>query len=97
MAKEIEVKFPDGGVIKEGVGNIGEDTMPEAIIPSDKLPELLKANPIVDAIKSIAALPQVDRLVLYNRLDIIMNYDREKASHGIDNCAHLFDEAIKSL
>jgi hypothetical protein len=55
------------------------------------------ASPIADVIKSIAALTQVDRLVLYSRLDIIINHDREKASHGADGGTHLFDEAIKSL
>lgn len=54
-------------------------------------------NPVADVIKSISALPQVDRLVLYSRLDIIINHDREKASHGADGGTHLFDEAIKSL
>jgi hypothetical protein len=54
-------------------------------------------NPIADIIKSIGALQQVDRLVLYNRLDIIINHDREKASAGADGGTHLFDEAIKSL
>ena len=56
-----------------------------------------KATPLAKTMKSIAALPQVDRLVLYSRLDTIMNHDREKASHGVDACGHLFDEAIKSL
>ena len=56
-----------------------------------------KASPLSDVMKSIASLSQVDRLVLYTRLDTVMNYDREKASHGVDACGHLFDEAINSL
>lgn len=56
-----------------------------------------KANPVADVIKAIAALPQVDRLVLYNRLDLIINQDRDKASQGIDGGTHLFDDAISSL
>lgn len=56
-----------------------------------------KASPVADVIKAIAALPQVDRLVLYNRLDLIINHDRDKASQGVDGGTHLFDEAIKSL
>jgi hypothetical protein len=56
-----------------------------------------KANPVADVIKSIAALSQTDRLVLYNRLDVIINHDRDKASQGIDGGTHLFDEAINSL
>lgn len=59
--------------------------------------EATSTNPVADVLKSIATLPQVDRLVLYNRLDVIMNYDRDKASQGIDGGTHLFDEAIKSL
>jgi hypothetical protein len=56
-----------------------------------------KANPIADVIKSIADLSQTDRLVLYNRLDLIINHDRDKASQGVDGGTHLFDEAINSL
>lgn len=56
-----------------------------------------KVNPIADVIKSIAGLSQADRLVLYSRLDTIMNDDRDKASQGVDGNQVLFDEAIKSL
>jgi hypothetical protein len=56
-----------------------------------------KVNPIADVIKSIATLSQTDRLVLYNRLDLIINHDRDKASQGVDGGTHLFDEAINSL
>lgn len=90
-------KFPKGGAINENVNNVGGEEGTEAIIPLDKLPELLKANPVAEVIKTIRDLPQVDRLVLYNHLDEIMNYDRDKASQGIDASCHLFDEAIKSL
>jgi hypothetical protein len=56
-----------------------------------------KTSPLAEIVKSIAALPQADRLVLYNRLDTIINHDRDKASQGIDGGTHLFDEAVKSL
>jgi hypothetical protein len=56
-----------------------------------------KVSPLAEIVKAIAALPQTDRLVLYSRLDVIMNHDREKASAGADGGTHLFDEAIKSL
>lgn len=59
--------------------------------------EETKVNPIADVIKSIATLSQTDRLVLYNRLDLIINHDRDKASQGIDGGTHLFDDAINSL
>jgi hypothetical protein len=91
MAKE---KFNTGGVINE---NATESDTPEAIIELDKLPELLKATPLSEIMKSIAVLPQSDRLVLYSRFDVIMNEDRQKASCGVDNVGHLFNEAIKSL
>ena len=65
----------------------------------EEQPEVLeeKVNPVSEIIKSIRDLPQVDRLVLYNRLDVIINHDREKASHGADGGTYLFDEAINSL
>jgi len=54
-------------------------------------------NPVVDVLKSISNMSQVNRLVLYSRLDVIINHDREKASHGADGGTHLFEEAINSL
>jgi len=75
--------------MKKAMEEITEDIKAEA--------QEAPVNPITDVLKGIAALSQVDRLVLYNRLDIIMNHDREKASHGVDNCGHLFDDAINSL
>lgn len=59
--------------------------------------EVKAASPVAEILKSIAALSQVDRLLLYSRLDIIINHDREKASTGSHCGYHLFDEAIKSL
>jgi hypothetical protein len=56
-----------------------------------------KESTLAAIVKSIAALPQADRLVLYGRLDVIMNEDRQKASHGVDSVGYLFDEAVKSL
>jgi hypothetical protein len=88
-------KFPEGGVVNEKT--IGGEEGPEAIIPLDKLPELLKPNPVADVIKNIAALSPTDRLVLYSRLDVIINHDRDKASQGIDGGTHLFEQAINSL
>ncbi len=90
-------KFPEGGIVNDNADNAIESDMPEAIIPLENLPGTMKARPLAEVMKSIAALSQVDRLVLYSRLDTIMNCDREKASHGVDACGHLFDEAIKSL
>jgi hypothetical protein len=68
-------------------------------ITEDVKPEVqeTKLSPLAEIVKSIAALPQADRLVLYNRLDTIINHDRDKASQGIDGGTHLYDEAIKSL
>lgn len=101
MAKDKKEKFPEGGIVNESGGRPGSEETVEAIIPLDKLPDLIKAmrvmNPLAEIVKSIAALSQADRLVLYSRLDVIMNHDREKASHGADGGTHLFDEAIKSL
>lgn len=68
---------------------IAEEVKPEA--------QEVKTSQLADIVKSIRDLPQADRLVLYSRLDTIMNHDREKASHGADGSTHLFDEAIKSL
>lgn len=89
--------FTKGGIVEGNSQIEGDANAPKAIIPLDKLPEILKANPVADVIKSIAALSQTDRLVLYNRLDVIINHDRDKASQGIEGGMHLFDDAIKSL
>lgn len=72
---------------KENIEAIQEETQQAEV----------KNNPVADIIKSIAALSQTDRLVLYNRLDVIINHDRDKASQGIDGGTHLFDDAIKCL
>ena len=88
-----------GGIADSNAQIQGSDNVSEIIASIGRLPEVIAkpASPLAAIMNSIAALPQVERLVLYGRLDMIMNYDREKASTGVDNCAHLFDEAIKSL
>lgn len=101
MAKDKVEKFPKGGIVSGGTEIVGTegDSLPESIIPLDQLPEILakQSSPLAKIMKSISELPQVDRLVLYGRIESVMNIDRDKASAGVDADPGIFEQAIKSL
>lgn len=56
-----------------------------------------KLSPSAEIIKSIAALPQADRLVLYGRLDKLAYHDRDRFSGGLESDPAIFEQAANSL
>jgi hypothetical protein len=51
-------------------------------------------SPLKPIIKSISQLSQADRLVFYNRINMLANHDKDRYSAGVDADPGIFEQAI---